>query len=69
MPFEVHMKSYQNPILILDDQTVWKVDVFDTGKPTFWGTFDKLVIESGSFGESKIINAARGEIVKATKMS
>jgi len=62
------MKKHDRDILILDDNSVWRADSFDTSKASFWTTFDELEVEDSGFS-STITNLSRKEAIKAKKIS
>jgi hypothetical protein len=63
-----HMKKNDKDIIILDDNSVWRLDMFGSSKPTFWSTFDDLEIDDSGFNSS-ITNLKKNETVKAQKIS
>ena len=63
------IKKVDDDILILDDDSVWKADVFTASKLMYWSPlFEKVEVEQSAF-RAIITNLSRREAVKASKIS
>jgi hypothetical protein len=58
------MKKHEVDALILDDNSVWRLDLFASRTASFWLLSDELEVDDSPF-HSSITNARRNETVKA----
>jgi hypothetical protein len=58
------MKKHEVDALILDDNSVWRVDLFASRTTSFWLLSDELEVDDSPF-HSSITNARSNETVKA----
>lgn len=63
------IKKVEDDILILDDDSVWKADLFTAAKLIYWSAlFEKVEVEQSGFS-ALITNLSRREAIKASKIS
>jgi hypothetical protein len=58
------MKKHEGDALILDDNSVWGLDLFASRTASFWLLSDELEVDDSPF-HSSITNARNSETVKA----
>jgi hypothetical protein len=58
------MKKHEGDALILDDNSVWRLDLFASRTTSFWLLSDELEVDDSPF-HSSITNARSNETVKA----
>jgi hypothetical protein len=61
------VKKHHRDILVLDDNSVWRLDAYGALKASFWAEADELEAEDSVFRGSNT-NVKRGETVKAQKI-
>jgi hypothetical protein len=61
------MNKHDRDILVLDDNSVWRLDAYGVLKSSFWQESDDLEVDDSVFRGS-ITNLKRGETLKAQKI-
>jgi len=61
------MKKHDRDILVLDDNSVWRLDAYGALKASFWSASDELKPRTWC-SVVQFTNAKRGETVKTQKI-
>ncbi|HEY9503627.1 MAG TPA: hypothetical protein VIR01_18460 [Pyrinomonadaceae bacterium] len=62
------IKKHEGDVLILDDNSVWRLNLFGIRTAGFWLLSDELEVDDSPF-RSSITNVRRNETVKVRRIS